>query len=499
VNIERYRSIIPDWDRFVETIERPEPTTLRVCTRRVDPAEVTARLEADGFGLEPVDGLEDVFRVVERPRLASDTVLHWHGLYYIQQASTAVVAPVLDPAPGARVLDLCAAPGGKTTHLADRMGGRGCLVAVEVNENRVRALLGNLYRTAHTNVLVVSGDGRSLPDAALFDHVLTDVPCSAEGTLRKRGGKTRGRAPTGKFHRRLTRRQERLLRRALRLTRPGGTVLYVTCTFAPEENEAVVSRVLADAPTEVVPLTLPVPHASGLTAFEEERFHPALEGAARIYPHHLDSGGLFLCLLRRLEGEVPDTDASQDAMAAPVGGMEGGWAAPPVLYPPGDGEAEAARAIERALDDLRTTFGVQDEALERFRWTARGDSVWAHSAGEWPLAGWPEGGHWRLVSAGVRAFGPDAQRRLRPSNDLLRVLDAAVRERRVELTEGEALALLEGRGPAVAIGDGPVALVLEGHVIGRGDVRDGRLRSEIAKARARPLREVLERAVQRGD
>ena len=87
---------------------------------------------------------------------------------------------------------MCAAPGGKTTHAADLMEDRGCIVAVDRNEGRIRALLGNLYRTAHPNVLVVSGDGRALPAGARFDRVLVDAPCSAEGTLRRRGG---GAAP----------------------------------------------------------------------------------------------------------------------------------------------------------------------------------------------------------------------------------------------------------------------------------------------------------------
>ena len=286
--LERYRAIIPDWEGFQETMLRRDPPTLRVRTGRISTVSLKDRLQAQGFVLSEVEGLPDFLRVMDGPNAVADTLENWLGLFYIQQASTGVAAPLLGPRPGERVLDLCAAPGGKTTHAADLMQDRGCIVAVDRNEDRIRALLGNMYRTAHPNVLVVAGDGRSLPDGALFDRVLVDAPCSAEGTLRRKRGKARGQ--TAKFHKQAPRRQEALLRRAIDLTRPGGAVLYSTCTFAPEENEAVVDRVLKDAPVTLDPITIEVPHAPGLTSFEDQTFDPSLEGACRIYPHHFDSG-----------------------------------------------------------------------------------------------------------------------------------------------------------------------------------------------------------------
>ena len=264
--LERYRTIIPDWEDFRETILRRDPPTLRVRTGRISVGALKDRLQGQGFVLSEVEGLPDFFRVVDGPHSVADTLENWLGLFYIQQASTGVAAPLLAPRPGERILDLCAAPGGKTTHAADLMQDRGCIVAVDRNEDRIRALLGNMYRTAHPNVLVVAGDGRSLPDGALFDRVLVDVPCSAEGTLRRKGGTLRGQ--TAKFRKQIPRRQESLLRRAIALTRPGGTILYSTCTFAPEENEAVVDRVLQDAPVTLEPITIDAAHSPGLTSFE---------------------------------------------------------------------------------------------------------------------------------------------------------------------------------------------------------------------------------------
>lgn len=496
MQLERYRGIIPDWEAFCDTISRPEPSTIRVSTQRIEPDELLGRLTAQGFGFEPLPGVDACFRVTERPRLISDTIEHWQGLYYIQQASTVIAAPLLAPAPGERVLDLCSAPGGKTTHLSDLMRGEGTVVACEVNENRIRALLGNIYRTGQSNIAVVAGDGRTLPTGAKFDRVLVDAPCSAEGILRKRGGKLPRRGV--KFLKKLVRRQENLLRRAIEMTRPGGTILYVTCTFGPEENEAVVSRVLEDAPVEVVPIQLDVPHAPGVTEFEGETYDSRLEGACRIYPHHLDSGGLFLCLLRKLDegvGTASDSDVDSSELGEPSH-RDDGWLAVPAAFPGGELDEPAARAlIEGCLERTEAEYGVPAATLDSLRWMVRGDSIWAHSCREWPMGSWKVGGHWRTVSVGFRGFSPDAERVLRPTNDLLRHLTHDVTVARHDVSAQVALKLLQGEALAVEGEEtGHVALGLAGELIGRGRVKNGALRHQVAKARATSLRSILERA-----
>ncbi len=159
MSLERYRDIIPEWGRFQETIASRDPTTFRVRTGRIALEDLVERLRAQGFVLEPVQGLPDFIRVLDGPHSVADTIENWLGMFYIQQASTGVAAPLLGPRPGERILDMCAAPGGKATHAADLMQDSGCIVAVDRNEDRIRALLGNLYRTAHPNVLVWRGTG----------------------------------------------------------------------------------------------------------------------------------------------------------------------------------------------------------------------------------------------------------------------------------------------------------------------------------------------------
>jgi len=479
IDLERYRSFVPDWGRFADTITRVEPTVLRARTGRIAPEDLRARLEAQGFRLQGIEGLPGFFRVEDGPRPVTFTLEHWHGLFYVQQASTGVAAPVLAPEPGERILDLCSAPGGKTTHAADLMQDRGSLVAVEVSEPRIRGLLGNVYRLGHANIMVVSGDGRDFPEEALFDRVLVDAPCSGEGTLRRRGG--RPPRQSSSFSGYVTRTQEALLRKAIRVTRPGGVVLYVTCTFSPEENEAVVSRILQDEPVELEPLLLPVPHAPGVTSFEDERYDKRVEGAARIYPHHFDSGGLFLARLRRLDGD--GAGAAPDA-----------WTEVPNAFPGEDTTSEATtELLQGARAYLEESFGITEADLGGLRGIVRGGRIWLHGMDTWPLEQWSEG-PWRPISVGFRAVELDSRGRFRPTNDLLTWLSSRVESGLVDVDE-EQMSRLIGREALELEEDlrGMVALRFRGEVVGRGLATQSGLRSEIPKARASDLRQILER------
>ncbi|MDD5263884.1 MAG: RNA methyltransferase, partial [Candidatus Bipolaricaulis sp.] len=126
--LARYQSLIPDWDRFLAACERPLSTDLRVNTLRISPDDLRSRLERSGILLEPFAWEPTYFRAT---RPAGATVEHWAGLFYLQEVVQSVPVAALDPQPGERVLDLCAAPGGKATDIAARMQNRGCLVANE--------------------------------------------------------------------------------------------------------------------------------------------------------------------------------------------------------------------------------------------------------------------------------------------------------------------------------------------------------------------------------
>jgi NOL1/NOP2/sun family putative RNA methylase len=519
--LERYRDIVPDWEAFRETVHTPEPVTLRARQALTDEGELTRLLRNREFQVEAIGGMPGYLRVRKGPDSVAQTLEHWLGLFHIQQVVMGLPSLALAPEPGQRVLDLCAAPGGKTTHLSELMGERGPLVAVDRKEKRLRGLMGNLFRLGCTNVLVLAADGRELPSGALFDRVLVDVPCSAEGNYRRQGGRLPDREP--EFQHYVTSLQEALLRRAVQLTRPGGVIVYSTCTFAPEENEAVVQRVLADSPDlEVEPVTLPVPHAPGLEGWQGTEFVPALKEAWRVYPHHLDSGGLFMVRLRNGradEGEVderrpspcgPQTrgapaDPGDGGVADFGGGVPGtragaGWETIPPAFPGGEEDPARAR-IETAVGLLRDEYGFTPELLETLGWMVRKENIWVQTAHEWPVGTWRPHGGWRVVSLGLRAFrsaGPGLET---PSNHFLgRFRDALwtgkprsrTPMRRRELTRTELTRLLAG--DALADPDlpaGPIVLYYEGVLLGRGMVGRSGLRSEIPAHQAERLQAVL--------
>ena len=291
--LERYRPIIDDFEAFEAACRRPLPKVVRVNPIKTTPAAVQSLFDTTGIAYEPVDWSDRLLRLATD---APGRTLGWYlGWVHGQEEVSALPAHLLDPAPGDRVLDACAAPGSKTTQLAALMDDRGRLIANDSNLGRLSALRSNAERLGLTNVAVTNRDGRELSfEAFSFDRVdaaLVDVPCSCEGTIRKnpdaldRWSRDHVEGLSGV--------QKGLLRRAVRLTAPGGRVVYSTCTFAPEENEAVLDHVLEKEDCQLIDQDLPIEHAPGVTKWNGETYDPAVRRAARIYPHHNDTGGFF--------------------------------------------------------------------------------------------------------------------------------------------------------------------------------------------------------------
>ncbi len=296
--MQRYRDIIPNFEAFMEALERPQPTTVRVNRLKAKPGQVADALRRRGFEVTPLSWNEWFLRVDGEGSVAK-TLEHWLGWFYVQEASAATAVMALDPQPGERILDLCASPGGKTTQMAELMNNTGVIFANDINPKRLRALLANLSRMGVINTVVTQWDGRAYPDLGVaFDKVLVDAPCSSEGRARENPNLRWG--SDWNFIRSISSTQKGLLRRALELVKQGGIVVYATCTFAPEENEAVVAYALEKMPCELLPIDLPVPHLQGLTHWDGRNFGAAMRQCVRIYPHYLDSGGMFMAKLRKL-------------------------------------------------------------------------------------------------------------------------------------------------------------------------------------------------------
>ena len=225
--------------------------------------------------------------VLDAPWDAHGSSLFADGALIPQSRGSMLVARVVDPQPGERVLDMCAAPGAKTTHLAALMRGEGRIVAMEVNPQRAEALRTNVERMRAANVEVITGDGREAPPGP-FDRILIDPPCSDLGTLQSRPDARWRKSPEQVVE--LARLQRELIAAALERLAPGGVLVYSTCTISADENERQMNKLLADRPDV---------ERDDLTMHHPEMAHPAADGYLQLLPHRDGADGFFLARLRR--------------------------------------------------------------------------------------------------------------------------------------------------------------------------------------------------------
>ena len=259
----------------------PAETALRVNTLAWDADEVIAAFEVDvTFFCDDVVVLDGAFDAHAHP-------LHAEGAYMPQSRASAAVARLVDPQPGEHVLDLCAAPGGKTTHLAALMGGEGEVVAVERNSQRATALEATAKRMWAKNVRVVEGDARERQPGE-FDRVLVDPPCSGLGTLRSRPD-LRWRIKAEDIPE-LVAQQRAILEAGAAATKPGGVLVYSTCTISPDENERLIDRFLADHPEFT---------ADDAVSDAPNWEHPSVPFYVQSLPHRDGTDGFFMARLRR--------------------------------------------------------------------------------------------------------------------------------------------------------------------------------------------------------
>jgi len=358
--LERYHRIVDDAAAFEVFLKRPLPRCIWTHPLRTRPEKLARRLEEDGYRLTPLTGFPGAFRVASEPRPLGGHWTYQAGLFHIQEAASMVPVRLLSPRPGMRIMDLCAAPGNKTVQAAAAMENRGTVVANDLRYHRMASIRMHIDRLGMVNVSTTCSDGGSYPrKAGLFDAVLVDVPCSCEGTSRKNPDILQRPVPGRE---RLLLRQKWLLERAVRLCRPGGRIVYSTCTYDPEENEGVLDAVLRTMPDrlEMRPASIPGLRADpGLTAWGPKRYLPDLHMAMRLWPHLNDSGGFFAAVLKRT-GDL----FSEPEPSPPICEAENGQAA--------ESENRLFPNPGRVHALLASRFGIAPSAFDGFCLLERG-------------------------------------------------------------------------------------------------------------------------------
>lgn len=376
--------------------------------------------------------------------------LHESGAYYIQEPSAMAVVEALDPQPGELILDLCAAPGGKSTQIAGRMDGRGLLVSNEIVPSRAKILSQNIERMGIRNAVVCNETPERMAAVftAFFDRILVDAPCSGEGMFRK--DDTAIEEWSLEHVQMCAQRQQDILQKAADMLKPGGVLVYSTCTFSPEENEGVISRFLETHP-EYLLEEIPGSEKFG-TGRGEWVDDPAesIEKTARMMPHKLRGEGHFLARMRK-KGTLCESFTVA---------------------------AKEDRALRKQVTGfLENELGLKEGWLERLggRLIRFGEQIYAVPGGMPDIRGM------KVVRPGLH-LAVDKKNRLEPAHALALALKPEETGKKREITQAEAERYLRGESLGCTGEEkGFLLLVYAGYPVGFGKAVNGQIKNHYPK------------------
>ncbi len=298
--IERYIKFfgLEETINLLNANEHPSILSIRVNTLKINPSDLKIRLEKKGFLLKKIDWIPYAFNVVKSPSNLGALHEYLQGYFYIQNKVSMLPPIILNPDSNDLIIDMCAAPGGKSTHLAQIMQNKGKLILIERNKNRIPALEFNLRRMGIYNSILINDDAKELKKLNLKgDKILLDAPCTGEGLIRDDPERKNNR--TMDDIKKITKIQEDLLSAGLVSLKNNGLLLYSTCSIAPEENEYVINNVLkrkSGFKIEKIHQQFGIP---GYNQILDDELINDLKYSQRFFPHIHDSIGFFICLIKK--------------------------------------------------------------------------------------------------------------------------------------------------------------------------------------------------------
>ncbi len=297
--VERY-SQLTDWEEFKKYSLSFLRRSIRVNTILGTVNETTSSIKSKSWNLTPIPWCKEGFWIEHPERRDVGNLLEYHvGKIYVQEAASMIPPLVLNPQPEDLVLDMCASPGSKTTQLGMMMKNTGVIIANDYKGQRLQSLGINVQRSGLTNTIVTLMPGKRFTGLQ-FDKILVDAPCSGTGTIRK-SLKTITIWNAGMITK-LARQQKELIAAAFENLKPGGVMVYSTCSLEPEENEGVVDFLLENfPPAKVLPAKLPgLRTAPPVKEFGGKKFNPQVKHVLRIWPQDNDTEGFFVAKIQKV-------------------------------------------------------------------------------------------------------------------------------------------------------------------------------------------------------
>lgn len=299
--IERFIAIfgLEETEQMLSAYEKPPTPTIRVNSLKITREELITRLTKKGFTLKSIDWYDKGLTIINQPYSIGSTTEYLSGYYFIQSKASWLPVLLLDPQPREIVVDLAAAPGGKATHIAEKMENKGTLICVDISRERIKSLRSNLTRCGVMNSICYRMDSQEIAKLGIkADRILLDVPCTGEGLMAV--DIERRKARNSEDIIRMNELQKNLMTAGIKALKKNGTLVYSTCSTAPEENEDVINWVLEKYPIKVVEQQYKNFHP-GLTKGIKKEYNTELKKAIRLYPHTDDSEGFFACKMELME------------------------------------------------------------------------------------------------------------------------------------------------------------------------------------------------------
>lgn len=345
-------------DEYLKHIDKDPVQYIRVNSLKTDKHSLSITLkEKYSICTEEIDGFDNALKIVRDDNdLTGKTLEHLLGLYYVQGLSSMLPPIILNPTSNDIVMDLCSAPGSKTTQMAEMMNNNGTLIVNEIELDRIKSLVFNLDRMSIVNTGIIHSKGEILSKYYHnnFDKILVDAPCSGLGIIQKKEEVSNWWSLDRV--QKLQDLQTRLLVAAIKMAKVGGEIVYSTCTLSVEENEMVIDKILSKYPVEVEEVNLPVKVHNAFTNYNGVEFNKSLRKAIRILPWEINSDGFFLIKLRKTD----DTEPSEPGYPKDVYIR--------LLKP-------TNKNISPLLDYINDHFGIPKEVLYEYKYIEKGRDI----------------------------------------------------------------------------------------------------------------------------